>query len=124
VDDAKTGPEGRRQEADPGRRPDERETGELQANRPGVGTLGQDDVHPEILQGRVEDLLTGRVQAVDLVDEQDVAGLQVRQDGHEVTGPFDGRTGRDLDLDAHFVGQDVRQSRFAQTRRTVQEDVV
>ncbi len=59
-----------------------------------------------------------------LVDEEDVALLQIGQQGGEVTGLFDGRAAGDADLHPHLVGDDARQRRLAQTRRAVEQDVV
>jgi hypothetical protein len=63
-----------------GRRPDEREARQVDPHRPGRRSLADHDVDREILHRRVENLLDDPVQAVDLVDEEDVAGLQVSQD--------------------------------------------
>ncbi len=48
-----------------------------------------------------------------LVDEQDIAFVQVGQNGRQVAGPLDGGSGRGLHGHTHLVGQDVRQRRFA-----------
>src|SRR6185436_13163984 len=47
----------------------------VECQRPRRGPLADDDVEPEVLERRVEDLLDRAVQAVDLVHEQDVALL-------------------------------------------------
>ena len=49
-------------------------------------TLADDDVDVEVLHRRVEDFLDRRGQAVDLVDEERVALLEIREDGHEIAG--------------------------------------
>ena len=51
---------------------------------------------------------------MDFIDEQDIAGAQVGEDGSQVAGAFDRRTGGDLDIHAHFVGKDMCQGGFAQ----------
>ena len=56
------------------------------------GPLPDDDVELEVLHRRIEDLFDGRRQAVNLVDEQHFARLQVRQDAGEVAGLLDHRT--------------------------------
>ena len=66
--------ERRRQEPRAGRGADERERREVERQGPRRGALAEDDVEPEVLESRVEDLLRGAVQAMDLVDEEDVAG--------------------------------------------------
>ena len=82
---------GRRDPAGPGRRADEGELLELELVAPGARPLADDDVQAEVLHGRVEDLLDRGLEAVDLVDEQDLLRLQVGQDGREVAGPLDDR---------------------------------
>ena len=86
--------------------------------------LADDDVQAEILHGRIHDLLDRGLEAVDLIDEQDLLGLEVGQDGRQVPGPLDDRTGRGLDADAQLLGQEIGQARLAQSRRTVEQDVV
>ncbi len=61
---------------------------------------------------------------MDLVDEQDVLGLQVGQQRRQITGAFDGRPGGHAQVDAHLVRQDVRQGRLSQPGRPVEQDVV
>ena len=63
-------------------------------------------------------------QAVDLVDEQDVALAEAGEDGGEVAGALDGGTGGGADLGAHLGRHDVRERRLAEPRRPVEEDMV
>ena len=86
--------------------------------------LADHDVQGKVLHGRVEHLFHDAAQAVDLVDEEDVALVQVGQDGRQVAGPLDGRPGGDLDAHAHLVGDDVGQRGLAQARRAVEQDVI
>ena len=75
--------ERRRQEARARRRADERERRQVERQRPRRRPLADDDVEPEVLERRVEDLLDGAVQPVDLVHEEDVALLERGEDrGH------------------------------------------
>ena len=61
---------------------------------------------------------------MDFVHEEDVTRTQVGQDGSQITGALDGGTSRHLQVDAHLVGQDMRQRGFAQPRRAVEKDMV
>ena len=61
---------------------------------------------------------------MDLVDEEDVAVLQVREDGGEVAGTFDGGAAGSADGGVHLGREDVRERRLAQPRRSVEEVVV
>ena len=50
-----------------------------------------------------------------LVDKQDIARLQTRQHRGQVAGALQHGSGRTLDLDAHFLGDDVGQGGLAKT---------
>ena len=106
------------------RRADERESGQIQPDGVGRGALADDDVDGKVLHGRIQDLLHRTVEAVDLVDEQDVARGEVRQQGGQIPGLFDGRAGGHADARAHLVGDDARERRLAEARRTVEQHVV
>ena len=94
----------------------QREPGQVQADGAGARALAEDDVELEVLHRRVQDLLHRPAQAVDLVDEEDVALGQVGQDGGQVAGPDQGRAGRDAKAGAHLVGHDPGQRGLAQSR--------
>ena len=61
---------------------------------------------------------------MDFIDKEDLFRLEVGQDGREVARPLDDRPRRRLDTDAHFSGDEVGQARLAQSRRSIEEDVV
>ena len=71
--------------------PDQGEAGQVEADGAGARALAEHDVELEVLHGRVEDLLHGPAQPVDLVDEEHVAFGQVGEDGRQVAGPHQGR---------------------------------
>ena len=73
-------------EPGPGGGADQGEAGQVEPERAGARPLAEDDVELEVLHGRVEDLLHGPAQPVDLVHEQHVPLDQVRQDGGQVPG--------------------------------------
>jgi hypothetical protein len=64
--------------------------------------LAEHQVELVVLQGRVEDLLDTRPEAVDLVDEQDLARLEVGEDRGEVARLLDGRPEVVRSGDAHL----------------------
>ena len=74
-----------------------------------LGPLADHDVQREILESRVQDFFDLTRQAVDLVDKEDVALLQVRQQGGQVAGLLDGGAGRDANLYAHLLRHDAGQ---------------
>ena len=103
---------------------DEGEAGQREADGRGRRTLAHDDVELEVLHGRVEDLLDRAGQAMDLVDEQHVAVVELGEDGGQVAGPLERRTRRDVDPDAHLGGDDAGQAGLAQARRAGEQQVV
>ncbi len=61
---------------------------------------------------------------MDLVDEQDVALVEVGEHRGQVAGPLQRRPRRDPQGHAHLGGNDPGQAGLAQPRRTGQEQVV
>src|SRR6185369_8112665 len=61
---------------------------------------------------------------MDLVDEEDVAVLKVRQQRRKVARLGDHRTGRGPESDAHLAREDAGERRFAEPWRAMKEDVV
>ena len=84
----------RGQQAGARRRPDERERRQVERERPGRRPLADDDVEPEVLERRVEDLLDRPVEPVDLVDEEDVVRLERGQDRGDVALALERRARR------------------------------
>ncbi len=108
----------------PRRGADEREARKVEPYRLGGGALAEHDVDREVLHSRVENLFHRAGQAVDLVDEEDVARLQVGEDGGEVPGSFQRRARCDSDGASHLAGNYPRQGRLSETGRPRKEDVI
>ena len=89
-----------------------------------AGTLAEHDVELEVFHRRIQHLFDGARQAMDLVDEQHVAFVEVGEHGGEVAGAFDGRPGRDVQAHTELGGDDVRQRGLAQPRRTGEQEVI
>ena len=104
--------------------PDQRERGDVERDRGGAGPLADDDVDAEVLHREVEHLLGGPGDAVDLVDEQHVAGREVGQHRGEIARPFQGRAAGEPDLCAELGGDDQREAGLAQPRRPGEQHVV
>ena len=85
----------------------QRESRKIQANRTRSGTLPHHDVEGEVLERRVQHLFDHAVQAMDLVDEQDIALLEVREDGRQIARALDGGAARRLDVRAQLVATTV-----------------
>ena len=106
------------------RRADQREGRQVHLHRARHRPFADEDVEPEVLHRRVEDLLDRGREAVDLVHEQDVAGLEVRQDAGQVARARDHRPRGQAQARAHLPRDDVRERRLAETRRPRQQNVV
>ena len=91
----------------------------------GEGALARHDVDAEVVDRRVEALLDDGVQAVDLVDEEDVVLLRAScEERRERALVLDDRAARRDELDAHLVREDVRERRLAEAGRPAEEDVI
>jgi hypothetical protein len=114
----------RGEEPGSGRRPNQREVREVQSDRTGAGPLADQEVELKILHGGVEDLLHARGQAMDLIDEEHITGLEIREQGCQVAGALDGGTTGGPQGCAHLVGDHAGERRLSQPRRAVKEHVV
>ena len=103
---------------------DKRERRQLEAQRPGRRALPEHDVELEVLHGRIQDLFHRAGEPVDLVDEQDVALVEVGEDGGQVAGPHQRRARRDAQAHAHLGGHDAGHRRLAQAGRAGEQEVV
>ena len=108
----------------PRRRPDQGERVDLERDRGRTGPLADDDVDPEVLHRHVQQFLGGPGDAVDLVDEEDVAVREVRQHRGEVAGALDRRTAGDLHRRAELRADDQREAGLAQPGRAGEQHVV
>ena len=124
VNDSESAAQRRREQSGPRCGADQGEFGQRHLDAPRPGSLSDDDVDVEILHGRIEDLLDGRVQPVDFIDEQNVVRLEICEIGGQISPFFYDRTAGRAYADLHFVGNDGRQRCFAQSRRAVEQHVV
>ena len=102
----------------------QREAGQIDPDALGAGALADHNIQRVILQRRVEHLLHLPGQAVDLINEEHVALLQIGQQGGKVAGLLNGRAAGDADLHPHLVGDDARQRGLAQARGAIEQDVI
>ena len=105
-------------------RADEREARQVQPHAARVRSLVDDDVEFEILHRRVEIFLDGLLQAMDFVDEQHVALLEIGEQAGEVAGLLDGRAAGALEVRAHRLGEDVGEGGLAEAGRAAEQDVI
>ena len=77
-----------------------------------------------VLHRRIEHFLDLRVEAVDLVDEQDIAVFQIGQQRGKIARLGDHRPGRGAKAHPQFLGDDLRQRGLAQPRRAEDQHMV
>ncbi|MPM49708.1 hypothetical protein SDC9_96438 [bioreactor metagenome] len=117
-------PQGPGQQPCPGRRPHQRERGDLDRDGGRAGALADDDVDPEVLHRQVEQFFGGPAHPMDFVQEEYFALGKPRQDGGQITGVLDGRSRGDVQRHPHLVGDDHRQGGLAQPWRARQEYMI
>ena len=105
------------------RRADQRESLQVHRDRAGVDALAEHDVDAKILHRRVDELLDHARHAMDFVDEEDRAFLDVGQKRQQVGGLRQGRPAGHLDRRAQFVRQHRGERGLAEPRRAVEENV-
>ena len=124
VHDAEPRAQRRRQQSRPRRRADQAEALHGHLHRARARPLADDDVELVILHRRIQDLFDRRRHAVDLVDEEDLAFLQVREHRRKVARFLDHRPGGRPNRHAQLVGDHRRQRRLAEPGGTVEQHVV
>lgn len=73
----------------------------------GVGSGVDDDIEPEVFHGGVEVFFDSGVEAMNFVDEEDVAFFEVGEDTGEVTCFFDLGAAGGVEGGADGAGDDV-----------------
>ena len=114
----------RREKPRPRRRADEGERRKIERQRPCARALSDDDVEPEVLERRVEDLLDRAVHAMDLVDEEDVLLVEAREDRRHVALSLERRPRDRADADVELLADDRRERRLPEAGWTDEQDVV
>ena len=115
---------GVRQQAEAGGGRHQREFRQVDLHRASGRPFPDDEVELEIFHRRIEDFLDGRIEAMDLVDEEHVALLEIGEQGSEIAGLGDNRARRRAEIDAELFGHDLRQRRLAEAGRTDEEHMV
>ena len=102
---------------------DQGEALELHRDRAGAHAVAQDDVDAEVLHRGIDELLDDPRHAVDLVDEEDGALVEVGEEREQVGGLGQRGAARHLNRRAELVGQHGGEGRLAEPRRAIEEDV-
>src|SRR5581483_4884290 len=114
----------RRQQPRARRGADQRKRRKIELDRAGGGPLADDDVELVVLHRRIKNLFDDRAQAMDLIDEERVVRLQIREYGGEIAGPLEHRARGVPQAHAHLVRDDVGERRLAESRRPEEEHVI
>ena len=86
--------------------------------------MGDGEVDAVVRQGRVEGVFDHGGEAVYLVDKEHIVRLQAGEQAGEVARLVEHGTRGELEAHAEFVGNDVGEGGFAQSRRPVEQSVV
>ena len=124
VADAEAVAQRRGQQAGAGGRADQGERRQRQGHGARAGALAQHDRQLPVLHRRVEGLLDRAAEPMDLVDEEDAAGLQRGEEGGDVGLALQRRAGGLDHRHAQLGGDDVGERGLAEPRRPGEEDVV
>ena len=89
-----------------------------------AGALADDEVDAIVLHRGIENFFDGGHEAMNFVEEKNFARLDRGEHGGEIALAFKHWAGTGLDGDAHFAGDDLRESCFAEAWRAKEQDVV
>ncbi len=106
------------------RRADQREFREVDFHRARGGAFADDEIELEILHRRIEHFLHHRREAMNFINEQNVALFQIGEQCREIARFRDHRARRGAKADAHFARHDLRQSCFAKAGRADEQHMI
>ena len=106
------------------RRADQGEPGEVDLHRARRRSGADDEVELEILHRRIKNFFDRWIEAVNLVDEQDVARLEIGELRRQIARLGDDRARGRAEIDAELARDDLRQRRLAEAGRTDEQHVI
>lgn len=112
VDEAKTRTQGRGKHAGARGGSNEGEFGKLKLNRARRGAGVDDDIEPKVFHCRVKVFFDRGVETVDLIDEKNIAALEVGEDAGKISCFFDLWARSRVQGGAHGRRDDVGKSGF------------
>ena len=124
MDDAEPRAQRRREQAGARRRANQRELLQRHLHRPRARSLADHDVEFVVLHRRIQDFFDGRRQTMDLVDEENLVLLEIREHRGQIARLLDDRPGCRAHRHAQLVANDVGERRLAEARRSVEQDVI
>ncbi len=113
-----------REHTESSRGANERELLDRHDDRLRLRPFGKTDVDPIILHRRIEKLFDDRPQAMDLIDEEDIALTQIGERSNEIARLLERRSGRVSYVDAQLARNELGESGLAQSGRAEEKCVV
>src|ERR1700722_13796640 len=95
-----------------------------QAHRARAGSFADDNVEFEILHRRIKNLLDLAGEAMNLIDEENVALIEVVDEGGEIAGALDRGARGGAEVDAEFARDDMGERGLAESGWAGEEYVV
>ena len=114
----------RRQKAGARCRPDQRERCEFDADGARARSFADNEVQLEILHRGIEDFLDGGRETMNLIDEKNIARLEIGEEGGEIACPGNDGARRRAEIDTEFARNDLRQRRLAETGRPGKQHMI
>src|SRR6266478_362151 len=105
-------------------RSDEREMSQLEGMNPRPWPLPDNQVHAKIFHRRIQHFFHRGLQAVNFIHEKNFLAFERGQYRGQVAFALQQRSRTSLDRHVQFVGDNLRQRRFSQPGRPVQQHVV
>ena len=113
-----------RQTTRPRRRTDDRKPRQVQPDGARRRSLADDDIQLEILHRRIQNLLHRPAEAMNFIDEQNIAVRQISQNRRQIARFLNRRAAGHTQICAHFISNHRRHGRLAKPRRAVQQHMV
>ena len=110
---AKTIPERRRQKTGPRCCANKSERRQIKAHRSRSGSLPNHNIDGIVLHGRIKDFLDCGRQTVDLINEKDIIGLKVGEDGDQIARLRDHWSRCRPKSNPEFPSEYLREGRFS-----------
>ena len=124
MDDAETRTKWRGDQSRAGGGADQREMIQVKWMNARAGSLADDKIHAKIFHRGIENFFDSGLQAMNFVEKKNFLGSERSENCGEVAFAFEQRTSAGLDGNVQFVGDDLRESGFAEARRAVQQNVI
>ena len=121
---AKSVPQRGGQGPGPGRGPDERKPREIQFHRSGRRPLPDHEIELIVFHRRIERLFDGGRESMNLIDEQDIVFLKIRQDGGQIARMAQDQTGGRAEGRSHLTSNNVGDGGLAKPWGAIKNSVI